>query len=1099
MEIIMDNLTRFFQTIISLSIVGSYVILLILIVRCILCKAPRWCCYMLWGIVFVRLICPVFPQGKFSLIPNQLQMNIEEAQSMFFAGEGEVLAAFQGGYTIQDTNINGLIVQSGSPQLTQYAPTNGLIVQSGSPQLTQYAPTNGLIVQSGSQLPTQNANKNSILGHLGLVSAQSEQAQKSSNIEQNQATTGAGDVHGLPQEKQKEKLISIFSVFWLIGVVLLMGYHSFSYWQLKKRVKSAILTQEGVYEVQGEHLSFVLGILRPAIYLSAGLKEERRRVILCHERVHLHRRDYLIKPVALGICCIHWFNPLVWVAFCLMCRDCEMSCDERVVALLGEESKKTYSYALLDEATKGERRSYRKGGVCALLSFGEDSVKARIQHVLKYQKASIWLVAGVVVVLGALAVGLCSNPKKQLLTEQQAVNKVLAAGGYPEDSVTVCFLRDYEGDNKPEAFVEIGTKGMNGQQINGDLWLVSEKGETTQILKKKLFAMEQEIYEASDKGFILVSYVVGDSILTEMYGVRDGKAEQVIGGNEQKYIEKDMIVCVQTDNRLAYDVGMQAFSGKGQKKYAYYYEAPYFNPYTGFELSKEEFTKGYDNGVEIIAELEDLFPEGHFQYIARENGWVHINVAYEKSNYDNVIYFWNVTYQHNTEAGANELVALESGDGCYKRNMQAAGEVPFVEEIAKKYGWQMDNPLVTSMMTPEAALDTFAFAYQHRNGDTLYQLSHDKDNFESWDKVTPLAEGGYAFGDSSPWVSHYSIDYLPGQEEATIRFFLENSIPEVYIAEETVRVVKDGVLYYVDHVNYVEYDSIDNREEARQVYHIEREDYLNNPFHSESTGYTWAHTRNIFMHVLNGTNPEYYNRYTDPVTAARTYLHLGEGSGEVTEIKYGTRPWNLYSSGYGEGTIVNVRYTFAEDGSTMDIPMTLAEESMGIWTLCFSSDQRIEERATEKHGWAAWQNQTIIASSNARMIYDVCMSGDGDYPSYQASSYGLYCNDEAGLTCIYPCYMPPSTKLEYYDGKLYFPTDSQYEEGALDYMYESICVFDLVTGETSLLALPENIQRMFPLDWFAISEGFIIFSSADSNDTCEILLEDLDPVWQAKE
>ena len=111
--------------------------------------------------------------------------------------------------------------------------------------------------------------------------------------------------------------------------------------------------------------------------------------MLCHERVHLQRRDYLFKPAALLICCVHWFNPLVWLAFYLMNMDCEMSCDEKVVKLLGGESKKIYSYTLLEEVSGGEWKRYRGGSICALLSFGEDHVKNRIRHVLDYRKPQI--------------------------------------------------------------------------------------------------------------------------------------------------------------------------------------------------------------------------------------------------------------------------------------------------------------------------------------------------------------------------------------------------------------------------------------------------------------------------------------------------------------------------------------------------------------------------------------------------------------------------------------------------------------------------------------------------------------------------------------
>ena len=162
--------------------------------------------------------------------------------------------------------------------------------------------------------------------------------------------------------------------------------------------------EPGICEIDGGHLSFVMGLIHPVIYLSSGLDPESRKVVLCHERVHLQRRDYLFKPAALLICCVHWFNPLVWLAFYLMNMDCEMSCDEKVVKLLGEESKKIYSYTLLEEASGGEWKRYRGGSICALLSFGEDHVKNRIRHVLDYRKPPFWVMIGAAAVIVVLAV-----------------------------------------------------------------------------------------------------------------------------------------------------------------------------------------------------------------------------------------------------------------------------------------------------------------------------------------------------------------------------------------------------------------------------------------------------------------------------------------------------------------------------------------------------------------------------------------------------------------------------------------------------------------------------------------------------------------------
>ena len=204
------------------------------------------------------------------------------------------------------------------------------------------------------------------------------------------------------------------ALLWLIGMAGFLAFHVFSYLRMRHRIRrsdnSVRQVEPGICEIDGGHLSFVMGLIHPVIYLSSGLDPESRKVVLCHERVHLQRRDYLFKPAALVICCVHWFNPLVWLAFYLMNMDCEMSCDEKVVKLLGEESKKIYSYTLLEEASGGEWKRYRGGSICALLSFGEDHVKNRIRHVLDYRKPPFWMLVSAAAVLVILVVCLCSNP-----------------------------------------------------------------------------------------------------------------------------------------------------------------------------------------------------------------------------------------------------------------------------------------------------------------------------------------------------------------------------------------------------------------------------------------------------------------------------------------------------------------------------------------------------------------------------------------------------------------------------------------------------------------------------------------------------------------
>jgi beta-lactamase regulating signal transducer with metallopeptidase domain len=194
------------------------------------------------------------------------------------------------------------------------------------------------------------------------------------------------------------------AVIWLLGVYGLLSYGLVSYVLLRRRLSDATLLEDGVFETDAVTCPFVCGILKPRIYLPVGLPEAERGYVLLHERTHICRRDYLIKPLAFLGLAVHWFNPLMWLSFRLMCRDMETSCDERAARALEPEGRAGYSAALLRLASK---RSALPGGP---LAFGESGVKARVRHILNYKKPAFWLAAAALAAVIAASVFLLANP-----------------------------------------------------------------------------------------------------------------------------------------------------------------------------------------------------------------------------------------------------------------------------------------------------------------------------------------------------------------------------------------------------------------------------------------------------------------------------------------------------------------------------------------------------------------------------------------------------------------------------------------------------------------------------------------------------------------
>ena len=182
------------------------------------------------------------------------------------------------------------------------------------------------------------------------------------------------------------------------------GYGLISYLRLRRRLFDAIRTQDGAWEHPSVNSPFILGVIRPKIYLPAGLYGQPRQFILCHERAHLRRLDHIIKPICWVALTVHWFNPAVWISFILMSRDIESACDEAVIRQLGPKIKADYSATLLSLATN------RRIPAPCPLAFDEGDAKGRIQNVLRYRRPTLWIVTVSVIMAAMVAVCLLTDP-----------------------------------------------------------------------------------------------------------------------------------------------------------------------------------------------------------------------------------------------------------------------------------------------------------------------------------------------------------------------------------------------------------------------------------------------------------------------------------------------------------------------------------------------------------------------------------------------------------------------------------------------------------------------------------------------------------------
>ena len=216
------------------------------------------------------------------------------------------------------------------------------------------------------------------------------------------AETPAGSVNHL------QTIENVAGIMWLAGMAVLLAIETFRYLKMKALVSDAYVTESGAYETDRISSPFILGIIRPRIYLPLEMGADTRKLVLAHERYHLRKRESLIKLAARAILLVHWFNPLAWLAYRLMSEDIEMRCDEAVLAELcrGEANdsiRKAYSYALVSMASE-------KTQMHSSLAFGERKVRRRIMNVLRWKEPRKWLSAVLAAVCLIFVVGCVTNP-----------------------------------------------------------------------------------------------------------------------------------------------------------------------------------------------------------------------------------------------------------------------------------------------------------------------------------------------------------------------------------------------------------------------------------------------------------------------------------------------------------------------------------------------------------------------------------------------------------------------------------------------------------------------------------------------------------------
>lgn len=312
-----------FLKLVNMSITASYLVLAAVGVRLVFRKTPKWVLCLLWGLVALRLVCPVTLESALSLIPSAEPLPQE-------------------------------IIYTAAPR-----------IQSGVEAVDQAV--NPALEQSLTPAPGASANPTQIWSF-------------------------------------------VLSRLWAVGVAGMVLYALFSYLMLRRRMATAFLVQPGIKCSERVNSPFVLGLLRPMIYLPAHMEPGDRDYVIAHEKAHIRRRDHWWKPLGFLLLSVYWFNPVLWLAYILLCRDIEAACDEKVIRDLSREERQAYSRALLHCSIR------RKSIAACPLAFGEVGVKERIKQVMSYKKPGFWMVLLALIVSGAVAVTFLTDPEGMPLT-----------------------------------------------------------------------------------------------------------------------------------------------------------------------------------------------------------------------------------------------------------------------------------------------------------------------------------------------------------------------------------------------------------------------------------------------------------------------------------------------------------------------------------------------------------------------------------------------------------------------------------------------------------------------------------------------------------
>ena len=387
--------------VINLSIAASFLMLAVILLRQLLKKVPKWLICVMWALVAVRLVVPFSLESRWSLIPAW-KVVISQGEEMQTA-YNEISLDGKEGEVRQDESI---INSSAEEHDAEHAEDESI-----EKVWEIYPERNAWPVISQESIGENAVNTDETVIEA-VKPLQYDWDMGSYEIRESGSESISGDevtiLTDQQTDEQSEILPIVGSIVWLVGILVMLIYFATSFVRLRRKVGTAVRLEtdakEDIWECDAIAEPFILGIVRPRIYLPSNLGEENLECVLCHEQAHIRRGDYLWKPLGFLILCVYWFHPLCWISYLLFCRDVELACDEKATKGFSKEERKRYCQTLLD--LECGNRSFLTGTV----AFGENGTKSRVKAILNYKKPTFWVILAGVLACLAMVVFFMTSP-----------------------------------------------------------------------------------------------------------------------------------------------------------------------------------------------------------------------------------------------------------------------------------------------------------------------------------------------------------------------------------------------------------------------------------------------------------------------------------------------------------------------------------------------------------------------------------------------------------------------------------------------------------------------------------------------------------------